>query len=150
MVELPEHMLPPNLGRAFEHMLEAGMIPVITHPERNRVLWTEERQFNAWLEMGCNAQVTAQSLEGRFGRRAREISWKLVQDGRAQFVASDGHDTEHRPPRLDRAFALVAEKHGEPVAQRLFLENPRRVVEGSRIARSEVPEKPRSRFRLFR
>jgi protein-tyrosine phosphatase len=150
MVELPDHVLPPNLGRAFEHMLSAGMIPVITHPERNRVLWTEERQFNAWLEQGCHAQVTAQSLEGSFGRRAREIAFRLIQDGRAQFVASDGHDTEHRPPRLDRAFALVSEKHGESVAQRLFVHNPRCVLEGSRITEAVAPEKPKLRFPFFR
>src|ERR1700727_1387 len=57
MVELPEHLMPPNMGRALEHMIGAGMIPVITHPERNRVLWKEERQFDAWLDLGCQAQV---------------------------------------------------------------------------------------------
>jgi protein-tyrosine phosphatase len=150
MVELPDHMMPPNLGRAFEHMMAAGIIPVITHPERNRVLWTEERQFNAWLEQGCYAQVTAQSLEGHFGRKARETAWKLLQDGRAQFVASDGHDIEHRPPRLDRAFALVAEKHGEPTANRLFIENPRHLLEGSRIPESTAHDKPKFRFSFFR
>jgi protein-tyrosine phosphatase len=150
MVELPEHVMPPNMGRAFEHMIAVGIIPVITHPERNRVLWTEERQFNAWLEHGCYAQVTAQSLEGHFGRKAKEIAWKLVQDGRAQFVASDGHDLVHRPPRLDRAFALVSQKHGHATAQRLFTDNPRHALEGSRITETPRPEKTKFRFPFFR
>ena len=150
MVELPENVMPPNLGRAFEHMAAVGIVPVVTHPERNRVLWTEERQFNAWLENGCQAQVTAQSLEGGFGRRAKQIAWRLIQDGRAQFVASDGHDTEHRPPRLDRAFALVAAKHGDDVAQRLFIRNPRRIIEGARMTQTIVPDKPKLRLPFFR
>jgi protein-tyrosine phosphatase len=150
MVELPEHVIPPNLGRAFEHMLGAGMLPVITHPERNRVLWNDERQFNAWLHNGCLAQVTAQSLEGHFGRRAKEIAWRLIQDGRAQFVASDGHDLEFRPPRLDRAFALVAEKFGDPAARKLFIQNPLHVLKGTRIEDSAPPEKQKKRFPFFR
>jgi protein-tyrosine phosphatase len=150
MVELPEHIMPPNLGRAFEHMMAVGITPVITHPERNRVLWTEERQLNAWLEHGCQAQVTAQSLEGHFGRKAKEIAWKLIRDGRARFVASDGHDTERRPPRLDRAFALVSEKHGEAAANRLFIENPRHILEGSQMPESAPPAKPKMRLPFFR
>jgi protein-tyrosine phosphatase len=94
--------------------------------------------------------VTAQSLEGHFGRKAKEIAWKLIQDGRARFVASDGHDIEHRPPRLDRAFALVSGKHGETAANRLFIENPRRLLEGSRMPESPPPSKPKMRLRFFR
>jgi len=53
--------------------------------------------------------VTSQSLLGGFGRRAggrgRSSRPRLVH-----FIASDAHDCERRPPRLDLAFAHVAEQ----------------------------------------
>jgi tyrosine-protein phosphatase YwqE len=42
-----------------------------------------------------------------------------VDDGVVDLVASDGHRAA-RPPRLDQAYALVAERYGEGAAQPLF------------------------------
>jgi protein-tyrosine phosphatase len=149
MVELPETLIPPHLGRAFEQMRQVGIIPVITHPERNRVLWQDKRLFEDWIEAGCYAQITAQSLDGTFGRTAREVAWRLLDGGKAHFVASDAHDTQHRPPRLDEAFSLVARKYGKETADRLFRRNPRRVIEGAALAETGEPKKGKPRFRLF-
>lgn len=149
MVELPEVMIPPNMGHVFERMRQVGIYPVITHPERNRAIWVDDRNFDSWLELGCYAQITGQSLEGGFGRTAKEIAWRLLDEEKAHFVASDGHDPEHRPPRLDRSFSLVARKFGEEFATRLFVENPGRVLTGSPLEFGKV-QRQKSRFRLFR
>jgi protein-tyrosine phosphatase len=66
MVELPETLIPPHLGRAFEQMRQVGIIPVITHPERNRVLWQDKRLFEVWIEAGC-------------WTGARRISWPAMR-----------------------------------------------------------------------
>ncbi len=150
MVELPEILIPPDMGHVFERMRQVGILPVITHPERNRAIWRDENMFDGWLESGCYVQITAQSLEGHFGRTARDVAWRLLDENKVHFVASDGHDLEFRPPRLDRAFAAVAKKHGDGVARFLFLENPRCVLDGTRILPGEFQKKQKSRFWLFR
>jgi protein-tyrosine phosphatase len=150
LVELPEMLIPPEMGHVFERMRDIGILPIITHPERNRVLWQEEAMFDTWLESGCYVQITAQSLDGHFGRTAREIAWRLLDENKVHFVASDGHDTDFRPPRLDRAYAAIAKKHGAEIADRLLEENPKNVLQGTLIATGAYVRRSISRFRLFR
>ena len=52
------------------------------------------------------------------GGEAEETGWRLVEDGHAAIVASDGHRAS-RPARLDEAHAAVRARVG-PTADRLF------------------------------
>ena len=149
LVELPETLIPPDIGAVFERMLQRGILPVLTHPERNRALWKDEARFDGWLETGCYVQITGQSLEGHFGRTAKKAAWRLLEENRVHFVASDGHDLTFRPPRLDQAFALVEQKYSSATAKRLFLENPQRVLTGSPVEIEQTAKKEKSRFRFF-
>jgi protein-tyrosine phosphatase len=150
MVELPDTIIPSGIGKVFERMVEQGIFPVITHPERNRAIWRDERQFEIWLGAGCYVQITAQSLEGVFGKTAKDVAWRLLENDQVHFVASDGHDLEYRPPRMDIAFSSVAEKYGDEFALRLFRDNPRTAIEGNDLPDSKaVKKKAKTLFRLF-
>jgi protein-tyrosine phosphatase len=151
MVELPEMLIPPGIDRALEHLQDAGMIPVITHPERNRALSEDVKRLDHWIGIGCYAQITAQSLEGRFGRTAKNLASRWIEGGQAHFVASDAHDMEARPPRLDRAFQMIAEKHGEAEAQRLLQDNPQHVLDGTELPYARrSPRAGKRRLRFFK
>ena len=72
LVEFSDFLIPKSTGEIFAALLAAGMRPIITHPERNRLLRSRTDDLAAWVEQGCLIQVTAQSLLGRFGKSARE------------------------------------------------------------------------------
>ena len=131
MVEFPDLFIPPSMDSIFQQMRERGIIPVVTHPERNALLAKRRDWMQQWAALGCLAQVTAQSLTGRFGRAAEGYGWELLEKGLAQFVASDAHDPEGRHPRLDEARGLVAERMGADAAERLFETNPRATLTGA-------------------
>ena len=150
MVELPEILIPPGIDRALEHLQDAGMVPIITHPERNRALSEDVKRLDHWIEIGCYVQVTAQSLEGRFGRTAKNLATRWIDGGQAHFVASDAHDLEARPPRLDRAYRYIAEKHGQAEAERLLRDNPRHVIDGTVLPVQKSRKPAKSRLRLFK
>lgn len=38
LVEFSDFSIPPNISAIFEEMQSAGMIPIVTHPERNPIL----------------------------------------------------------------------------------------------------------------
>ncbi|HSW50107.1 MAG TPA: CpsB/CapC family capsule biosynthesis tyrosine phosphatase, partial [Bryobacteraceae bacterium] len=130
LVELSELLNVRTADDILSRLCCAGLVPVITHPERNGVLLNQAARLERWVLDGCCLQVTAQSLLGRFGRKARAFSQELLKHGLVQFVASDGHDCKHRPPVLDEACAWVREAHGDPVAERLFTLNPAAALEG--------------------
>lgn len=133
LVELPELLALKTADEALSRLWRGGVTPVITHPERHGLLQQKLDHVAGWAEAGYVIQITAQSLLGEFGRRARAASWDLVKRNLVHVVASDGHDCESRPPRLDLARALVASEFGEAVAERLFSVNPGAVVRGEEL-----------------
>jgi protein-tyrosine phosphatase len=133
MVEFSEMLIFNNTAEIFSRLEQAGMTPVITHPERNDLLRQRVDQIAAWVEAGACVQVTAQSLLGEFGRRAAEFSRTLLDRRLVHFLASDAHDCEHRPPRLDLVFARVKEQYGEEWAEALCVTNPKATLTGDSL-----------------
>jgi protein-tyrosine phosphatase len=152
LVELSELLALKATGEILERMRSAGMIPIITHPERNGVLQHHLEKLESWVGEGCCLQVTAQSLLGRFGKKARAFSVELLQRGLVHFVASDGHDTRSRPPRLDEARDWVRGKFGASAAERLFVSNPGAVLAGEPLPPSgpESEAAPRKWWRPWK
>ena len=141
LVEFPDSPL-AGMKRVLTTLIDCGLTPIMTHPERNRQLQRIEGDFVEWVQLGCLVQVTAQSLLGRFGKRAEESGWNMVTRGLAHFIASDAHDTEDRPPRLDLAFEALAKRVGEPHAKLLAIDNPRAVLSGARVCVDMPKRKP--------
>jgi protein-tyrosine phosphatase len=131
LVEFSDLLIFKNTPEIFERLAGAGMIAVVTHPERNSLLRQRLEQIAAWVESGACVQVTAQSLTGGFGRRAQEFCRILLDRGLVHFIASDGHDCEHRPPRMDLGRAWLAENYGAAVAETLCVANPKAAVSGN-------------------
>jgi protein-tyrosine phosphatase len=130
LVEFSDLLIFKNTPEIFSHLADAGMIPVITHPERNSLLRQRLEEIAAWVRAGACVQVTAQSLTGRFGRKAQEFCRLLLDRGLVHFIASDGHDCEHRPPRMDQARAWVAEHYGDEASETLCVINPAATLTG--------------------
>lgn len=149
LVEFSDLLILKTTAQIFADLLTAGMRPVITHPERNPLLQQRLPELREWVDMGCALQLTGQSLLGDFGERARKFSERLMDEGLAHVVASDAHDLNRRPPNLDRAFAHVATRWGQPEATRLFVANPGAILRGEDWQPGQ-PHKRRSWFGLFR
>jgi protein-tyrosine phosphatase len=133
LVEFSESMIPLTAGDIFDRLLDQGLTPIITHPERNQEIQKQTKRLLSWVEKGCLLQVTAQSLLGGFGDKAQSYAGRLLSKGLVSFIASDAHDCTHRPPRIDQAYTLVKKKMGLKIAECIFVENPRRVLQGNPI-----------------
>ena len=133
MVEFAEFFVPPSTENILSQLTGIGIVPIITHPERNPVLRDSTARLQRWIESGCLLQVTAQSLTDRFGREAHHATWNWLRNGMVHVLASDAHDTIHRPPRLDLAHAIVSEKLGPDVADMLLVSNPGAILRGEQV-----------------
>jgi protein-tyrosine phosphatase len=130
LVEFADFSIPSSLDQALHELQLAGLAPIITHPERNPLIRAQpDRLFN-WLRQGCYVQLTAQSLSGRFGRAAQEVSEEWLDAGAVHFIASDAHNTTSRPLRLKETFDELAKARGQEVARALLIENPLAAFEG--------------------
>ena len=129
MVELSEFFISPSMHEVLRQFASCGIVPVVTHPERNPILQRSPQVFERWIGQGCLAQVTAQSITGDFGGAAKDAAWSMLRNGFVHFVASDGHDTVNRPPRLDRARDVLLREIGPEAANLLLLHNPQAVIQ---------------------
>jgi protein-tyrosine phosphatase len=128
LVEFSNFSIPPQVDEWFTSMCQAGTTPIITHPERNPILQEAPQRVLQWIELGCTAQVTANALTGSWGTRSRQVAEWLLKEKAVQFLATDAHDTERRPPVLSAARKIVTKEFGEATAHALVETNPRAVV----------------------
>lgn len=145
LVEFSDLLILKNTSEIFEMLMGAGMIPIITHPERNWLLQQRLPEIEQWVSRGVLLQVTALCFTDRFGRSARKFSHTLMERGMVHFIASDAHDPEDRSPRMDDIYAEVARTYGEAWAKRLFISNPRATLTGGQIERISPDEAPKAR-----
>jgi protein-tyrosine phosphatase len=130
LVEFADYSIPPSLDHALHELQLAGLHPIVTHPERNPLIRAQPERLYKWLHQGCYAQVTAQSLLGKFGEAVREIAQLWIDIGAVHFLASDAHNLTSRPLRLKETFDRVAQTRGEEVARALLVDNPLAAFEG--------------------
>ncbi|MGH9717296.1 MAG: tyrosine-protein phosphatase [Candidatus Acidiferrales bacterium] len=146
LVEFADFSIPPSLDQALHQLQLAGLHPIVTHPERNPLIRAQPERLFAWLRQGCYAQVTAQSLLGKFGESAQERAEEWLDAGAVHFVASDAHNTTSRPLRLKETYDLLVKTRGEEVARALLVENPLAAFEGRPLP--YVPEIADEQLRL--
>jgi protein-tyrosine phosphatase len=118
LMEVPFH---GSLGLSealADHIETSGFTPVIAHPERAQAVLDDLGAARSLREGGRLFQVNATSLVGYHGAEIEAEAWRLVDEGLADLVGSDGHRPA-RPPFLDAAYELVRARVGE-AADALF------------------------------
>ena len=129
LLEPPHDVLPPRFEDLVFELLAEGYVPILTHPERLK--WIESRYavIRQLAEAGVLMQLTAGAVFGRFGRRPRYWSERMLDEGIVHFLATDAHNADRRPPDLSRGRDAVAARFGDEAALDLVLHNPLIVLE---------------------
>jgi len=139
LVELPDFGLPTGLTETYYELQLAKQTPILTHPERNQTLQSDYSRMVGWLRGGLLVQVTADSILGRWGKKAEQMAHELLAKRWVHFLATDAHSTRSRPPRMKEAHAIVAKKYGQNYADLLCIENPRAAFNGTPMPQQEEP-----------
>jgi protein-tyrosine phosphatase len=112
LMEVPFHGSLRLAESLAGHIEAAGLAPVIAHPERAEALADDFSAAERLRAPGRLLQVNATSLLGYHGPAIELAAWRLVDEGLADLVASDGHRSA-RPPFLNDAYELVRARAGE-------------------------------------
>jgi protein-tyrosine phosphatase len=134
LVEFSNFNIPQQLDTWLLEMCERGYTPILTHPERNPILQESTERILKWVKEGCAVQITASAITGSWGDRARHAAQNLLKKRVVHFLATDAHDTLHRPPILSAARKLAAKEYGEALATALVESNPSAVINNQRLA----------------
>lgn len=131
LFELPFDSV-PLFGYEIMYKLQLdNFIPIIAHPERNRVFNSDFGAFVSFIEKGCLVQLDAASITGIYGREAKKFARKLIKHSLVDFVASDAHCSEDYKNWYIPAYNEVTRLKSMNYADNLFLENGKMILEGS-------------------
>jgi len=127
--------MPPASGaEAIIHELVlAGWQPIIAHPEFIPFLAEDWALLESLIQIGARAQITAMSVTGHFGRSVQTLAFALIHNSLIQFVASDAHTPDWRPPGLANARDEISKRWGSVAADRLTAENPQAVLDNDSV-----------------
>jgi protein-tyrosine phosphatase len=133
LIEFSDYGIPPSVKQDVFAITSRGMVPIITHPERNRPLLNHPGDVLQLVEQGCLVQVTANAMTGAWGSRSKKMAEWLLKREAVHVIASDAHDPVHRRPIMSEARNVVAELTGTEVADALVTHNPEAIVEGKSL-----------------
>jgi protein-tyrosine phosphatase len=142
LLEPPHHVLPPRLEDLIFGLQAAGYVPILTHPER--LSWVEGHYdlIRRLVSSSVLMQITAGSVMGWFGRRARYWAERMLDEGFCHLLATDAHNTEQRPPRMADARDFVAKRLGDDEAINLVLRRPHGIL--NNFSPAELPPVPQA------
>lgn len=109
LVESPRSGIGDSLERGIEKLHERGVRPILAHPERSGAFLSEPERLERLVDAGALCSITAASMTGGFGRRARRFAAHLFKRGLVHDVASDAHDHIFRAPDLVGGFEAMDE-----------------------------------------
>jgi protein-tyrosine phosphatase len=133
LIELSNFSVPTRLEDCLFRLGDRGLIPILTHPERNPILQQTPQRILEWAEQGCLIQVTASALTGLWGERPELIARWLLDRSAVHILASDAHDTKRRVPNLSDARKVAERFVGVEYAEALVEGNPGAIVKGMQI-----------------
>jgi protein-tyrosine phosphatase len=133
LIELSNFSVPTRLEDCLFRLGDRGLVPILTHPERNPILQQTPQRILEWAEQGCLIQVTASALTGLWGERPEHVARWLLDRSAVHILASDAHDTKRRIPNLSDARAVAERVVGAEYAEALVEHNPGAIVKGMPI-----------------
>jgi protein-tyrosine phosphatase len=122
---------------AADELRARGFGVVVAHPERSLGGGQSERQLlEREIRAGSGVQLTAWSLAGLHGERARATAVRLLRAAPVVAVASDAHGPERAPSLRLALDALTGLGVANP--RRFIAEVPRALLEGGLQPRSKA------------
>lgn len=111
LIELPFHPWPENLlDDLLSFKYASGLSIILAHIERYQDIQTKK----AFREMiDCDEFYIQCNAEAFLYRGSKKLAFKLYKDDKLDFIGSDCHSTEHRPPKIAEAKKVFVKKFGE-------------------------------------
>lgn len=129
LVELPFNSIPFYIDEAIYGLQLEGIIPILSHPERNIGFQKRFDALESLAARGCFLQVDAGSIVGAYGRTVKEFVKKLIRLNMVHFIASDARCAQDYTNWYLKAYHKVIKWAGREYAEMLFYKNPGVILE---------------------
>jgi protein-tyrosine phosphatase len=142
LLEMPRGVF-VELSDIIPKLRQAGVRPILAHPEQHEEFLSEGDQLEKLIRAGCLVQVSSASITDPPNRLFQRALRKWFQRGMVHVLGSDGHSPTRRPPRIKAAYQVIGQWVGSTEADRIGSINGMAILQGLPL-RVPAP-KPRRR-----
>lgn len=127
LIEFPLNNSLTKFQNILCELNDYGIIPIIAHPERYKFLQNNKRRIREILEFNCLLQCNIDSLNGKYGLKAKRLMKWLLKNDLVTCVATDIHslDTSNN---LEKAYKKLKRKVGKSKYSELTEINPLKIL----------------------
>jgi protein-tyrosine phosphatase len=144
LVEMPAGLF-VDLRGTFQRLVQAGVRPILAHPERCPELLHVAGLIEQLIQAGCLVQVSADSLADPPNRHDGQALKSWLKRGIIHLLGSDGHSPTRRPPHLAGAYRQIVRWAGRNIADRVCSTNGMAILYGLPLCIAP-PEPKRTRW----
>lgn len=106
LLDMPYGSLPYGIEIILQELVSCNITPVIAHPERNTDFQSNPKIVKKFIDKGAMIQITSTSFLGNFGNEARKCAEEFAKMNIIDFIATDAHSVNKRPPLVKEAFRI--------------------------------------------
>ena len=132
LIEFPSNHVPGYAQEICYQLQLSEYQPIIVHPERNTDIIKNPNILYNLVQHGALAQITAGSIIGKFGLKAKKTAFKLLDHDLIHFIASDAHHLKTRDFHMKAATKKLSKTYGHDYTQYL-LDNAKKLVNNETI-----------------
>lgn len=115
---------------AVDVIKEHHLIPIIAHPERFECFWYNSHLAISIKNKGGLLQMNKGSVLGKYGTRVKETVLELLELKLISFVGSDAHHPYKRSSLMYEAYDYMNTYYDQDYVKDLFINNPKKMLEG--------------------
>ena len=123
LLELDFFAAEEEIGELIYELELAGYSVIIAHAER--YMYADYKYIEMLVREGALIQINATSIITKHPF-LRKFIMKLIKNNLVHFISSDVH--YGRENKMLEAYQMVAKKIGKDIANKLFIDNPRKVI----------------------
>lgn len=140
LFELPLRAKVMYTSEVINKLINMKLIPIIAHPERYEVVQDDPNLTIEWVEDGALLQSNFASIIGRYGTKAKETLYKLLDANAVHFLGTDNHRAGSIYTRMDDIKREFRKRIGKDKFYELTELNPRCILNNDEID-VEVPKR---------
>jgi protein-tyrosine phosphatase len=123
-----------RIMRYIDELRNAGLEPVVAHPERYRYFQRDISLINIFTERGVLFQINSNGFHHDAPRAQRELALAMIRTGSASFIATDSHSLRRRPPNLLECLQSLPDDIYPDMIAKMVGANPLAVIENNDVS----------------
>ena len=130
LTEFSQRKIPfEDIKICVTQLTDAGWIPVIAHAERYIKSYRGIEDVRWLKEQGCLIQINLYSIATDTNPERQEFTRQMIEDKLVDFLGSDAHRMDHRPPKIANGMKALAGMADPEYVRRIAYKNAGNLLE---------------------